>query len=225
MWRRELGKMKKLIQRAPDGSVGSGFVLLRTLLPRVWIECSKMTGRQHFPAVSSLLRGTSGNAPARRVHNPGHDCDILHWAHMTKSIPRGDCCCLAPAGKIMLLQALDEVHGKGDHRHADQMVLACTCGAASGCELPGAAATRRRNNDNSRRRACAELLEMQEVDQQAPCAFLQAQDNPDLMDRIATIDKAHVARMKVIIQQRGWPGRSLVGYDGAARGVAAGATC
>ena len=62
-----------------------------------------------------------------------------------------------------------------------------------------------------------ELLRMVEEDRAIRDALIKKGiDHPDkeLLARMESIDKANTARMKVIIQQYGWPSHELVGKDG-----------
>jgi uncharacterized protein DUF6624 len=52
-----------------------------------------------------------------------------------------------------------------------------------------------------------ELLDMAEVDQRA-----RRDGEPETMMRV---DREHTERMRAIVAQHGWPGRSLVGEEGA----------
>ncbi len=60
-----------------------------------------------------------------------------------------------------------------------------------------------------------ELLDMAQVDQEARQQLLNNPADNDALANVVAIDQAHVARMKAIVQQRGWPGKSRVGDDGA----------
>jgi hypothetical protein len=59
-----------------------------------------------------------------------------------------------------------------------------------------------------------ELLAMCDVDQRSRAGF-NTQMAPEEMAIIERVDAVHTARMKKIVEQHGWPGRSLVGEDGA----------
>lgn len=65
-----------------------------------------------------------------------------------------------------------------------------------------------------------ELLAMRDRDQEAR-QRLMANHRPGepldhaLVEDVQAVDWAHIARMQVIIAEHGWPGRSLVGKDGA----------
>ncbi len=68
---------------------------------------------------------------------------------------------------------------------------------------------------NSRNEALRrELLAMCEADQRARAGF-NTQMAPEEIARIERLDTQHTARMKKIVAQHGWPGRSLVREDGA----------
>jgi hypothetical protein len=63
-----------------------------------------------------------------------------------------------------------------------------------------------------------ELLRMTKEDQDARKALIDEQSSkPGSQEakRVETIDKANTARMKEIVDKHGWPGKSLVGTDGA----------
>jgi hypothetical protein len=59
-----------------------------------------------------------------------------------------------------------------------------------------------------------ELLEMCEVDQNVRQRF-GPHMSAEIVAKIQAVDKRHLSRMKAIVAQYGWPGRSLVGNDGA----------
>ena len=63
-----------------------------------------------------------------------------------------------------------------------------------------------------------ELLAMSQADQQIRKALIAAgleQPNKELLSRMTEIDAANQPRIKGIIEKHGWPGRSLVGEEGA----------
>jgi hypothetical protein len=60
----------------------------------------------------------------------------------------------------------------------------------------------------------AELLRMRDEDQ-APRGEDPRLEDPAVAKRAAEATTRHVARLREIIRQRGWPGRSLAGVDGA----------
>lgn len=60
-----------------------------------------------------------------------------------------------------------------------------------------------------------ELLALREEDQAAREAIIKSSDDQAVKDRVAAIDAKSTARMKEIIAKHGWPGKSLVGEDGA----------
>ncbi|MDQ3334223.1 MAG: hypothetical protein M4D80_03610 [Myxococcota bacterium] len=60
-----------------------------------------------------------------------------------------------------------------------------------------------------------ELLALREEDQAARQAIIKDMDNQAVKDRVAAIDTKATARMKEIVAKHGWPGKSLVGEDGA----------
>jgi hypothetical protein len=59
-----------------------------------------------------------------------------------------------------------------------------------------------------------ELLAMVNADQQVRQGF-GPQMQPEKLARMQAVDTKHTARMKAMIVEHGWPGRSLVGDDGA----------
>jgi uncharacterized protein DUF6624 len=69
------------------------------------------------------------------------------------------------------------------------------------------------SNDALRR----ELLEMERVDQAAREGFAQAFQAGDttFLRRMMAVDSAHAGRLREILDAHGWPGRSLVGREGA----------
>lgn len=58
-----------------------------------------------------------------------------------------------------------------------------------------------------------ELLALREEDQRARAAWQAGEDGAD--ERLLAVDERTTARMKEIVAAHGWPGRSLVGDDGA----------
>jgi hypothetical protein len=61
-----------------------------------------------------------------------------------------------------------------------------------------------------------ELLAMVQVDQAARMAFIAAHfKDAALAEKARAVDKKNTARMKEIVAAKGWPGKSLVGKDGA----------
>jgi hypothetical protein len=69
------------------------------------------------------------------------------------------------------------------------------------------------NSDDALRQ---ELLKMVKLDQDARKDILKT-PSPDeaTLHRLADIDRRNTARLKRIIEKHGWPGKSLVGEDGA----------
>jgi hypothetical protein len=61
-----------------------------------------------------------------------------------------------------------------------------------------------------------ELLAMEVEDQAARSAWIAQMDDPALRDAVMAIDARTTARMREIVAEHGWPGRKLVGDDGAA---------
>src|SRR5678810_310675 len=59
-----------------------------------------------------------------------------------------------------------------------------------------------------------ELLSMCEADQRVRQSFGR-QMSAETITKIGATDAKHVSRMKTIVAQHGWPGRSLVGDDGS----------
>src|SRR5262245_19021741 len=78
----------------------------------------------------------------------------------------------------------------------------------SSATVPRGSASRR---DSARRR---ELLAMVDADQRVRQGF-GSQMEPEKVTQMQAVDTKHTARMKAIIAEHGWPGRSLVGDDGA----------
>jgi hypothetical protein len=60
-----------------------------------------------------------------------------------------------------------------------------------------------------------ELLALVDEDQKARFAFIAKQDDAALKQAMLDIDRKTTARMKAVVAEHGWPGRSLVGEDGA----------
>src|SRR4051812_31381704 len=60
---------------------------------------------------------------------------------------------------------------------------------------------------------CRELLTMVDADQRVREGF-GLQMESEKVAEIQAIDAKHTARMKAVVAQHGWPGRSLVGDDG-----------
>jgi hypothetical protein len=61
----------------------------------------------------------------------------------------------------------------------------------------------------------AELLEMFRVDQELRHKWMAAGDDQEIASQIRKVDQKNTARMKEIINTHGWPGKTLVGEDGA----------
>ncbi len=57
-----------------------------------------------------------------------------------------------------------------------------------------------------------ELLSMARADQETRS---RSGGDPSTVEEIARLDEAHTARLKAIVDRHGWPGKSLVGEDGA----------
>lgn len=60
-----------------------------------------------------------------------------------------------------------------------------------------------------------ELLALVEEDQIARTAWIANMDDAQARTRVEASDKKTTARMKAVVAKHGWPGRSLIGYDGA----------
>jgi hypothetical protein len=97
--------------------------------------------------------------------------------------------------------------------HIVSGILFCltVSGLLSECSLPGISPSRQPRLDEAIRR---ELIAMRDADQQARLAMLQSSGSLT-MTNVRELDRRHIARMKEIIGKHGWPGRSLVGEDGA----------
>ena len=63
-----------------------------------------------------------------------------------------------------------------------------------------------------------EILRMKDVDQEARAKLVHGMDKPDpaVLQAAEEVDRRNTARMKEIVGRHGWPGRRLVGEDGAA---------
>ena len=65
----------------------------------------------------------------------------------------------------------------------------------------------------------AELLQMADEDQRARCAWIAEPTRNsganDLLQTVAQIDERNTARLKSLVGEHGWLGKSLVGEDGA----------
>lgn len=63
----------------------------------------------------------------------------------------------------------------------------------------------------------AELLAMQDADQHRRCRAMDASDDAATVawDAVREADHRHTARLREIVAEHGWPGRSLVGDDGS----------
>jgi hypothetical protein len=71
-----------------------------------------------------------------------------------------------------------------------------------------------------------EILRRKEVDQKARLAMIEAMNKPGaagkppmfdrkLLDELTAVDEGNTKWMKEVIEKHGWPGKSLVGDDGA----------
>jgi hypothetical protein len=60
-----------------------------------------------------------------------------------------------------------------------------------------------------------ELLALVERDQAARNAWIAKRDDPAAGDAVKAIDRETSARMKQIVAEHGWPGKKLIGEDGA----------
>jgi hypothetical protein len=61
----------------------------------------------------------------------------------------------------------------------------------------------------------AELLSMRDADQAARAAITGTPPSPETARRLEQTDRGHTVRLKAIVARWGWPGKSLVGEDGA----------
>ena len=61
----------------------------------------------------------------------------------------------------------------------------------------------------------AELQEMVRVDQELRIKWMEVGDDQELAQQVKEIDQKNTARMQQIISLHGWPGKTLVGEDGA----------
>jgi hypothetical protein len=61
----------------------------------------------------------------------------------------------------------------------------------------------------------AELIAMRDADQEARRRWLKDQKNEALKKEVATVDARNVARLREILKAYGWPGKAVVGTDGA----------
>ncbi len=134
-------------------------------------------------------------------------------------------CCFALGGKpdpafAALDRAIAAGYRDGDHLHVDT-------------DLTSLHADPRwaKANDTLRAKIAAdeqtlaqpalhkEILALVAEDQAARNAWIAAgggpADHPEIAKRVETIDTKSTARMKEIVKQYGWPGKSLVGEDGA----------
>lgn len=61
----------------------------------------------------------------------------------------------------------------------------------------------------------AELREMVRADQELRHKWMEAGEDQEIASQIKKVDQKNTARMKEIINTHGWPGKTLVGEDGA----------
>lgn len=61
----------------------------------------------------------------------------------------------------------------------------------------------------------AEMREMFRVDQELRHKWMEDGDDQELASEIMEVDRKNTARMRQIIDAHGWPGKTLVGEDGA----------
>ncbi len=88
-------------------------------------------------------------------------------------------------------------------------VLVLVVAALSRAQEPNATP----NQDEKLRK---EILRMMKEDQDARQALIQSgPSNEEAVKKVAKLDRKNTARMKEIIDKHGWPGRRLVGNDGA----------
>ena len=60
-----------------------------------------------------------------------------------------------------------------------------------------------------------ELLVLVDLDQKARFSLIAKPDDPERQQALAAIDKRTTARLKEVVAKRGWPGKRMVGEDGA----------
>ena len=60
-----------------------------------------------------------------------------------------------------------------------------------------------------------ELMRMVKVDQEVRGAAVKDRKNRDLWAKMTEVDRKNTSRMKEIVKKYGWPGKSLVGKEGA----------
>jgi Family of unknown function (DUF6624) len=96
-------------------------------------------------------------------------------------------------------------------RTALVMVAALLGVAGFGCSSVTAPRSSALPGDSALRR---ELLAMMDADQRVRQGF-GSQMTPEQVAQMQAVDTKHTARMKTIIVEHGWPGRSFVGDDGA----------
>jgi hypothetical protein len=98
--------------------------------------------------------------------------------------------------------------------------IVCHCSLVLGLSVLASVSAGEKKSDSIKHKRDGalrkELLGMVEADQAARKEAIKAPsgDSPALRKMI-DIDRKNTARMKEIINQRGWPGKSLVGEDGA----------
>jgi hypothetical protein len=97
------------------------------------------------------------------------------------------------------------------------LLLACAAPPAGGPSAAASGGAVARPQDDALRR---ELLTRLEADQAVRRALMRKQQQgqtPDSLDvqRMLAVDIANTAWLKRIVAERGWPGRSVVGVDGA----------
>jgi hypothetical protein len=98
--------------------------------------------------------------------------------------------------------------------HLAVVIAVTICGFANRCTL-GDSPDRPQIDEELR----CEILYRKDVDQQARLAVIRSGDfqtNPSVLQKIVDeIDLPNTDRMKQIVARYGWPGKSLVGDDGA----------
>jgi hypothetical protein len=96
-------------------------------------------------------------------------------------------------------------------RIAFVMIAALVAFVGVGCSSVTAPRGSASHRDSALRR---ELLAMVDADQQVREGF-GSQSEPEKVAQMQAVDAKHTARMKAIIAEHAWPGRSLVDDDGA----------
>jgi hypothetical protein len=157
--------------------------------------------------------------------------DQKQWDQCAELFARGSdsgaqynaACCLALGGKHdAAFEALDRAIGKGyrdaDHMNADED-LAGLRGDPRWAKANEAVAAKTAEWEKGLGQPALrkEILALVTEDQAARNAWISVgmKDHPEVAKRVQDIDTKSTARMKEIVKQYGWPGKSLVGEDGA----------